>query len=243
MKRYGLLLSGGMGTRLGAGIPKQYLPVNGRMLLLYSLGTLLKSEDIDGVWVVAAPEWRDKTIRAMREEGLPLVKFGGFARAGVSRQRSILNGMEKILQHTGLPQETDQILIHDAARPGLSGKMVHVAFRIAEEHDGAMPVLPMKDTVYLSDPGKKRAAERLNRDLVFAGQAPEVFRMKRYYEVCSALSGKELDAVRGSAEPAIAAGMDIAIFPGEETNFKITTEEDLVRFQEMCGRQKVKKNG
>ncbi len=231
MKKYALLLSGGIGSRLSSSIPKQYLKVRGKMVILYSLATLLEDRLIDKVWIVAAEEWRDRILAAMREEGLPEESFGGFAEPGRCRQGSILNGLEAILAGIGEAEDGDCVLIHDAARPLVSKQMIHTAFRLAEEHDGAMPVLPMKDTVYLSDPEKKCAAERLDRDRVFAGQAPEAFRLKPYYEANARYTIEELEQIRGSSEPAIDAGMDIAIFPGEEENFKITTEEDLERFQ------------
>ena len=237
MKRYALLLSGGKGTRLESSIPKQYLPVNGKMVILYSLATLLREPETDRVWIVAAREWQDRIRACMREEGLPEELFGGFADPGVSRQGSIRNGLEAILSAVGEPEEKDAVLIHDAARPLVSKEIIRTAFRLTEEHDGAMPVLPMKDTVYYADPEKKRAAERLDRDRVFAGQAPEAFRLKPYYDANARLGEEELMQVRGSSEPAIDAGMDIAIFPGEEDNFKITTERDLERFQMLLTKQ------
>lgn len=231
MKRYALLLSGGIGSRLSSSTPKQYLQVNVKMVILYSLATLLKDSEIDRVWIVAAEEWQDRILAGIREEGLSTERFGGFAKPGTSRQGSIRNGLKAILESVGEPADEDCVLIHDAARPLVSEQTIHTAFRLTEEHDGAMPVLPMKDTVYLSDSKKERAAERLDRDRIFAGQAPEAFRLKLYDAANARYSTEELDQVRGSSEPAINAGMDIAIFPGEEENFKITTEEDLERFE------------
>ena len=163
--------------------------------------------------------------------------FGGFSNPGTSRQGSIRNGLEKILESVGEPDDEDCVLIHDAARPLVSEKTIHTAFQLAGTHDGAMPVLPMKDTVYLSDEEKTCVAKRLDRDRVVAGQAPEAFRLKLYYEANARLTPEQLDLTRGSSEPAIEAGMDIAIFPGEEENFKITTEEDLERFHMLLERR------
>lgn len=99
-------------------------------------------------------------------------------------------------------------------------------------HDGAMPVLPMKDTVYLSEDGKA-VSSLINRDQLFAGQAPEVFVYGKYLEACEKLLPNKIMDIRGSSEPAIIANMDIVMVPGDEGNFKITTREDFERYKEI----------
>ena len=78
--------------------------------------------------------------------------------------------------------------------------------------------------------GKKIDA-LLNRSQIFAGQAPEVFRLGRYYEANQVLLPEKILTINGSTEPAILAGMDVVMIPGDEGNFKITTKADLERFQ------------
>ena len=101
--------------------------------------------------------------------------------------------------------------------------------RCLQGHDGLMPVLPMNDTVYLSQDGT-RVTDLLDRSKVYAGQAPEVFRIGRYYEANRKLLPDRIRQINGSTEPAILDGMDIVMIPGDEGNFKITTRADLERF-------------
>ena len=70
---------------------------------------------------------------------------------------------------------------------------------------------------------------------MIAGQAPEAFRLGRYYQANRALSEEQLLAINGSTEPAIMAGMDICYIAGDERNFKVTTKEDLERFRRIVG--------
>ena len=72
--------------------------------------------------------------------------------------------------------------------------------------------------------------------MVYAGQAPEVFRIGRYYEANRKLLPEEIYKINGSTEPAVLDGMDIVMIPGDEGNFKITTAGDLERFQEIVER-------
>jgi 2-C-methyl-D-erythritol 4-phosphate cytidylyltransferase len=122
------------------------------------------------------------------------------------------------------------ILIHDAARPLLTRKLISDCFAALPGHDGVMPVLPMKDTVYVSNDGKT-VDRLLDRSTIYAGQAPELYRLKPYYEACVALLPQEILSINGSTEPAIRAGLDVAMIPGDEGNYKITTKNDLEKFE------------
>ena len=100
--------------------------------------------------------------------------------------------------------------------------------------DGVMPVIPVKDTIYLSK-GGEQIDGLLNRDELFAGQAPEAFNLKRYLEINRGLSKEELASVRGSSEIAYKNGFSIGLIAGDEDNFKITTPNDLERFKLIVG--------
>ena len=222
-----LLLSGGTGIRVGAKIPKQYIDVKGRPLFSYALAGM-KASCVDSVQVVAASEWHEQILSEFERAGLmPL--FKGFSSPGVNRQLSIYNGLQDIKAYAALES---LVMVHDAARPYLTGSMVQSYFMAADGHDGALPVLPMKDTIYQSKDGRVISG-LLNRDELFAGQAPEVYRLGKYLTANERLLPDDILRINGAAEPAIMAGMDIAIVDGEEKNFKITTPADLERFREM----------
>lgn len=222
-----LLLSGGTGIRVGAKIPKQYIDVKGRPLFSYALAGM-KASCVDGVQVVAVSEWHEQILSEFERAGL-MSLFKGFSSPGVNRQLSIYNGLQDIKAYAALES---LVMVHDAARPYLTESMVQSYFMAADGHDGALPVLPMKDTIYQSKDGKVISG-LLNRDELFAGQAPEVYRLGKYLTANERLLPDDILRINGAAEPAIMAGMDIAIVDGEEKNFKITTPADLERFREM----------
>lgn len=234
-KTIALILSGGTGTRLGANMPKQYLTVESSPIITYCLKAVLASPMIDGVQIVAAAQWRD-----FIKDELNLVddahKFMGFSEPGENRQLSIYNGLKDISEYAA---DESVILIHDAARPNLSGDMIAQCIDGIAGHDGLIPVLPMKDTVYLSD-GGDRISSLLERSRVFAGQAPEAFVLGKYLEANECLIQYDNDVINvsspifkinGSTEPAVMAGMDVVMIPGDENNYKITTMADLDRFR------------
>lgn len=234
-----ILLSGGTGTRLGSEIPKQYIEVNGKPIISYCIETLSGSAAIDRIVIVAEPKWRE-SIR----EGLAEInagdKFCGFAEPGENRQLSIYHGLKLIKDELfhGRAAEEDYVFIHDAARPLLSDEDIAAYVLAAPGHDGVLPVLPMKDTVYLSRDGRK-VSSLLERKEVFAGQAPEIFRFEKYLQANERLiASSEILSINGATEPAILAGMDIVMVPGDEGNFKITTAEDLERFRLIVSEQR-----
>lgn len=237
-----LILSGGIGTRLGADVPKQYIEVNGRWIISYCLETLLLHPEIDAVQIVAEPAWQQgilEELEAMEEvliaqaggnaQALVRRKFRGFSVPGATRQLSILNGLEDIALYAA---PNDVVIIHDAARPRLTASLVSEGVAAILGHDGVLPVLPMKDTVYLSEDGKA-VSSLLNRSQVFAGQAPEFFVLGSYLEANRRLLPEKILEINGSTEPAVLAGLDVVMIPGDEANFKITTKADLERFRRM----------
>lgn len=267
-KNVALVLAGGSGSRLGTEVPKQYLEVGGKHVIGYCLETFARHPGIDGIWVVAQEEWRALI------KGYAADKLIGFSEPGMTRQLSIWNGMRDMCKFfekgEGLDcisseeagcgnccnfEETGCIvvLIHDAARPLVSPETITACLEGCREHDGVMPALPVKDTVYYGVDGRIEAL--LDRSKVIAGQAPEAFRFARYYEAnrmllsaneergskayASVLKDDALSArapilkINGSTEPAVLAGLDVQYIPGDERNFKITTQADLDRFREI----------
>lgn len=223
-----LVLSGGRGIRLGSDIPKQYLEAGGRPVISYCVETLSAHGEIDAIQIVAEPIWQER-ISAWLEKADRNKKFQGFSLPGENRQLSILRGLEDIREYGA---DTDYVLVHDAARPFLTAKLISECLSAGKGHDGVLPALPMKDTVYVSEDGRK-VSSLLRRSSVFAGQAPELFQLGKYYEANRRLLPERILGINGSTEPAVLAGMDIVMIPGDEGNFKITTKADLERFREI----------
>lgn len=219
-----LILAGGTGTRLGSDIPKQYVMIQGEMIITHCLKVFGIHPQIDAIQIVAHPQWQKEIHRQMPVDVMN--KFRGFSEPGTNRQLSIYHGLQDIMQYA---QESDVVIVHDAARPLVSADMLSACVEACREHDGVIPVLPMKDTVYLGD--GRMITSLLDRNQVYAGQAPEAFLLGKYYEANRCLMPDRIDRINGSTEPAVMAGLDIAMIPGDEGNFKITTQMDLNRFR------------
>lgn len=214
-----IILSGGTGLRASTDIPKQYIEVNNTPVIADSINVFEGHEDIFKYVIVAADKWTDYITKFTGE------KFIGFAPAGETRQLSILNGLNALNE---IAADEDTIIIHDAARPFVSANIISELVNACKTHDGAMPALPVKDTMYIRKGNKVHSL--IDRDTIISGQAPEAFLYKKYLEANEALLPEKILSIKGSTEPAFMAGMDVAVIDGDENNFKITTKQDLVRY-------------
>ena len=234
---YAVVPAAGSGTRMGAALPKQYLRLADRTVLEWSLGTLLEAAWIERVVVVAAPG--DARAAQLLE---PMI--GRFPQrlqvapvGGGTRRDSVLAGLRQ-LADTAAAQ--DWVLVHDAARPGLTGNSLE-ALREALRDDpvGGLLALPVVDTVKRAGAGAAvgragavapaqragpaaRVERTLSRDGLWLAQTPQMFRhgllrnaLERHAEVTDEAAAIE------------AEGHAPGLVEGERMNFKITTEQDL----------------
>ncbi len=220
-----LILSGGIGSRIDSAVPKQYIKVGNKPIIVYCMEQLFLHPQIDKVQIAADSIWREEISRWIPKEERQK-KFQGFSDPGQNRQLSVFYALKEIRKYA---KDSDYVLIHDAARPLLSKEQISACFDGIVGHEGVLPILHLKDTLYLSKDGI-HISSLLNRAEIVAGQAPEVFQLGAYYRANQRLLPDKILEINGSAEPAVMAGMDIAVISGEERNFKITTKADLERF-------------
>jgi 2-C-methyl-D-erythritol 4-phosphate cytidylyltransferase len=221
-----IILSGGVGSRMNMDIPKQYIEVNGKPIIGYCLETFLNNKNIDKIVITISNEWRLFVSEFLDRESLYSKCY--FAEAGESRQHSIYNALKKI-RALGA-SEDDVVIIHDAARPLVSQKLINDCLMKIKDADAIIPVIPVKDTTYYSKDGVK-IDSLLNRTHLWAGQSPESFRFGKYFRVHEQSSYDELLSINGSMEIAYKSGLCCQMISGDPMNFKITTIEDLSNFE------------
>ena len=221
MSKIAIILSGGLGSRMGLNTPKQYVLVNGLPVINYCLKTFLDNEMTDAIIIGVAEEWME------------------FVKEYVAKlnQYSIYNAL-KVVKENGFCDE-DVVLIHDAARPLVSHELIARCYNGCKEADGIMPVIPVKDTTYLSEDGK-HIHSLLDRSHLWAGQAPEAFRLGKYLKVHDEMPREELLKINGSTEIAFKAGLNCQMVEGDPMNFKITTPEDLSNFEAIINNESIR---
>lgn len=230
-----IILSGGVGSRMGLDIPKQYVMVNEQPVLNYCLKTFLNTEKIDALVIGVADEW----IEFVKEHlaNLNPTKPVYYAKSGETRQYSIYNAL-KVIRENGF-SDNSIVIIHDGARPLVSQELINRCLDGCKEADGIMPVIPVKDTTYLSEDGK-HIHSLLDRSHLWAGQAPEAFRLGKYLKVHDEMPREDLLKINGSTEIAFKAGLNCQMVEGDPMNFKITTPEDLSNFEAIVKNESIR---
>lgn len=221
-----IILSGGVGSRMGLNIPKQYVVVNGQPIISYCLQTFLCNEHTDAIVIGVADEWKEYVMEQM--EKLHPAKPVFYAAPGETRQYSIFNAL-RVVKDQGYSDDCF-VIIHDAARPLVSDELINRCYEACDRADGSMPVIAVKDTTYYSEDGKS-ITSLLDRSKLWAGQAPEAFVFGKYLQIHESMSHEELLKINGSTEIAFKQGLKVEMVEGDPMNFKITTPEDLSNFE------------
>jgi 2-C-methyl-D-erythritol 4-phosphate cytidylyltransferase len=207
-----ILLCGGRGRRLGAGIDKALVPLAGRPLFVWSLEALERTDAIAAV-VVVGPVARLKA--ALAGAGRSAGKIAAWSEGGRERQDSVGRGL------AALPEDASVVLVHDAARalvtPDLIGRIV--ADTIA--HGAAIPGVPLADT--LKRCTLKRVDATVPRGGLFGAQTPQGFRRDWLAEAHAQAAGQATD----DAALVEAMGHPVHLSEGDARNFKITTPADF----------------
>lgn len=220
-----LVLAGGVGSRVGADIPKQYVEVGGKPILMYCLEQFQKHERIDDILIAVSEPWIPYVEQWVQRCGIHKVR--AVITGGSSRQHSAMNGL-RYMKEQGY-EEDSRVLIHDAARPGVSRELIDRILDGMEGAYGVLPVLPMKDAIYISKTGTT-VDGICDRSELFAGQAPEMFHFGKFYELNKNLTDSQLSEIRGCSELLSRNGLPVNLVPGDENVYKITTQADLDRF-------------
>ena len=202
-----LLVAAGSGSRAGGEMPKQYRPVAGKPLLAHAVDHLSHPR-IDAIQVVIGMGQEEACRAAIGDRALPSPIVGG-----ATRQQSVRNGLAAL-------DGAQRVLIHDAARPFLPGAVIDRLLDALDMHDGAIPALPVVDTLM------RRSGEAVAREELVRVQTPQAFRLEAIRSAHESWSGGE---ATDDAQVARAAGLDIAIVEGDPALEKLTYEADFLR--------------
>lgn len=214
---FALIPAAGVGARMAAGGPKQYMPLCGKPMLRHTVEAFLSSDRIAHTYVVVSPD--DGVIDSVLPEGAVSVLRCG----GASRMETIRNALQQ-LELDG----QDWVLVHDAARPGLNKELIARLIDSVGEHPvGGLLALPVVDTV------KRVGAEgvgTVSREGLWLAQTPQMFRYRLLGDALAA--AQDASAITDDASAVEAMGFSPKLVEGHPRNLKVTLPSD-VRIAEM----------
>ncbi|WP_294373253.1 2-C-methyl-D-erythritol 4-phosphate cytidylyltransferase [uncultured Clostridium sp.] len=215
-----IVLAGGRGKRMGSVQSKQYIDLNGKPILYYTLNRFISNENIDKVILVIP---KDETQFCQREilEKYNL-KVDEIAFGGKERQDSVYNGLKKA-------EGSDIVLIHDGARPFVSDKIIENGIKYAKLYGAAAPGVMPKDTIKVKNE-KGFSLETPDRNTLVAVQTPQVFDYKMICECHEKIKENKIEVTDDTMVAEI-FNNNVYLYEGDYTNIKITTPEDLILAQ------------
>jgi 2-C-methyl-D-erythritol 4-phosphate cytidylyltransferase len=222
-----IVVAAGSGVRLGAGIPKALVLLNGRPLVEWAAVAFAQHPDVGPVVVVAPPELVAEVTALMPSGAVTEISV---VAGGASRQESVRIGL------LALASEVDAVLVHDAARPLVPGDLISTVIRaLADGARAVVPALPVADTIKRVDEDGKVLAT-LDRSELRSVQTPQGF--ERSVLLAAHNEAAELGAPGTTDDAGLleAMGLEVRTVPGSERAFKITTVADLQLAVALAGR-------
>lgn len=228
---FALIPAAGVGARMAAGGPKQYLTIGGRPMLAHTIAAFLASDSISHTYVVVSADdgLIDGVMATLTGTRDTFAKPGSAARVsvlrcgGATRMDSILNGLQAIEGQVGAG---DWVLVHDAARPGLNAALIASLVDTVGSHPvGGLLALPVVDTV--KQVGEATLAT-LPRAGLWLAQTPQMFRFALLRDALSAArEGGAAAAITDDASAVEALGLTPLLVEGHPRNLKVTLPRDL----------------
>ena len=209
-----IIAAAGIGHRMNASLPKQYLEIDGKPMFIKATLAFHKNEHIDYIIVVTNSEYHSECEKSLRENDIDAVVVPG----GKERQDSVYAGIKK------LPEDTDYVLIHDAARPFVTQELINETVCEVVEKHAVVCAVPVKDTIRMKT--GVGSSITTDRSLMYMVQTPQAFEktlLKGAYELAFAENFYGTD----DATLVERAGHEVHILDGAYDNIKITTKEDM----------------
>lgn len=222
MNRAAVIVAGGSGTRMGKELPKQFLKLKGKTILMHSISAFIKAYPKMRVIVVLPADYISYTEQLLSEESIKgdIVLVEG----GPTRFNSVKNG----LAHVG---DAEIVFVHDAVRCLISNQLIHSCSDAAAQYGSAIPAIPVRDSMRRVNP-EDNTSTIVERDHLVIVQTPQTFKQ------AFLLPSFDVDyhpLFTDEASVVERAGHMVHLIPGEETNIKITFPEDLAYAEWILG--------
>jgi 2-C-methyl-D-erythritol 4-phosphate cytidylyltransferase/2-C-methyl-D-erythritol 2,4-cyclodiphosphate synthase len=218
-----IVAAAGRGHRFGAPDNKVFAPLAGATVLDHTLRALERCDAIDVIVIVTGEE----DVARVQQIAAGHAKVTGVCRGGAERYDSVWNALQAV------PEATEIVAVHDAARPVASPALVAAVIADARSHGAALPATPVSDTVKRSADGIS-AGETVDRRELYTVQTPQAFRRDLLVEAYRAAHGSGFTGT-DDASYVERLGHPIHLTPGERTNLKITVAEDLRTAEALLG--------
>ena len=230
---YAGILAGGTGTRMGIqDMPKQFLTLGKKPIIMHTVEKFLFVPDIDIIYVAVHPNWITY-FEDLLQKYVPTQKEKiRVVSGGKDRNDSIMNIIHDI--HENGPEEDDILITHDAVRPFVSYRMIKENISAMEQYDVADTVVVANDTIVESVDGKVISSIP-NRTHMYQGQTPQTFKIRAFVDIYESMEEEVKQILTDACKVFVLNNTSVGLVQGEYSNIKITTVTDLKIAEAMLG--------
>ena len=219
-----LILAAGSGSRMGnADKPKQFLPIYGKPLMIHTIEAFEVNDEVESIVVVTNDVFVDQVKVWCKQYDLGKVK--AVVAGGNSRQISVYNGLQAVKSISS--SDDDIVLIHDAARPLISQRIISDNVSACAKYNAVDTVIKASDTIVRSKDEQSISDIPLRKEL-YQGQTPQTFKLALILDAHEQAIKNNLPDVTDDAKLVVSLGKEVHLVEGSKQNFKITTFDDLM---------------
>lgn len=234
---YGVILASGVGKRMGANIPKQYISIQGKPLIIYTIESMLKVKRIDKICIAVSNDYveymsniLEQYFKTEQRNKMKIIEGG-------AERIDTINNVTKSIVSERQVEENDIVIFHDAVRPFVTTKIIEDSIEGVMKYGATVAGIPAVDTMLFSQDGCE-VDSIPDRATIFHGQAPDSFRLKYFLELAENLTEDQKKNLTGTSQFCTCNNKPIYIIKGDPLNFKITTKDDLIRAEMIINKMK-----
>lgn len=220
-----LLTAAGTGSRMHQDIPKQFIHVDNKPVIIHTMEAFQNHPSIDGIIVVTLDSWKDVLWAYARQFNITKLKW--VIAGGETGQDSIRKGLDKLSEEC--PEDTT-VMIHDGNRPMISSEVISNSFATYAKYGSAVAVIPCTEVVFESDDGFSSCVST-DREKLFRTQTPHTYSLRDILNAHKIAADKGICGTAASCMLMKEIGKMTYFSKGSEENIKITTTEDLKIFK------------
>ena len=217
---FAVIAAGGIGSRMGADMPKQYITIGSKTIIAYTVESFLNNSRIDKVIVLCPEDWVDYTQKIFADTDVVVISGGD------TRNETLMNAIDYIEENYELSDET-YLVTHDAVRPFVTQKIIDDNIDAMLNYGATGTVIPATDTIFQSTKGEIIDSIP-DRSELYQAQTPQCFKAITLRELYNNLTSEEKDILTDGCKIYLLKGHDVHLVPGHVSNIKITYPHDLI---------------
>ncbi len=228
-----LLTAAGTGTRMGQDIPKQFIHVDNKPIIIHTMDAFQNHPSIDAIIVITLPSWIE-VVKAYAKQ-FNITKLQWVVEGGETGQESIKKGLNELKNHISMD---DVVLVHDGNRPMISSEIISNSLATFSKYQSAVAAIPCVEAVFRSDDDGVSSTVSIPREQLFRTQTPHTYTLGKLLWAHEEAEKQGITSTAASCNLMQLLGERVYFSKGSEENIKITTTDDLRIFEALLHTKK-----